>query len=211
MSLSHPSEEHFPEAIEAFCQQCSDDCILCPHQQTLLGLQMASVHEVSQTENLNGASSPPEGVPSSQVEIVQPVTEVKRRPGAPKGNLNALKHGLYIENYSVRNTTPIERAQLMDFNGIITNFKHYMDLTYEQGLKAKTLAEYNETMRCLSIALLALSRSVVVHNDYSVSGLPNNLCKNKDLTGNEIIDYYSKKLAAFPQSWQATSEHQAEP
>jgi hypothetical protein len=38
----------------------------------------------------------------------------KRKPGAPKGNTNALKHGLYVHHKRIRNTNPIEKAALYD-------------------------------------------------------------------------------------------------
>jgi hypothetical protein len=80
------------------------------------------------------------------------IQPLKRRRGGQPGNLNALKHGLYIEGRSVRNTTPVERAQLFDLNDIIKHLKDYINATYEKGLQNRTIAEYNETLRTLAMA-----------------------------------------------------------
>lgn len=91
---------------------------------------------------------------------------VPRRRGGQPGNLNHLKHGLYIEGKSIRNTTPIERAQLCDLNLIITRTKDYINRLYEEGLKCKTIAEYNLTMHNISSAAMALTRLISIHNQF---------------------------------------------
>jgi hypothetical protein len=44
--------------------------------------------------------------------------------GDQPGNLNALKHGLYVEGNTICNLTPIERANLCDFNDIIVHSRN---------------------------------------------------------------------------------------
>jgi hypothetical protein len=119
----------------------------------------------------------------------------KRKRGAQPGNHNGLKHGLYIEGHSVRNTTPIERAQLNDLGGIIDHFKDYMDTLYEEGQKSKTLAEFNETMHNMSLAAMALTRLLYVHNQFQNSSLPADFSVKPKTTLVDLVEYYKKKMS----------------
>ena len=118
----------------------------------------------------------------------------KRKRGAPKGNLNALKHGLYVEYGTIRNTTPIERTQLTDCVSLIAYMKHYIKVTYQKGLKANSINEVNETMRTMSMAVMALSRIINSHNASISVSLPEKLRKKSHLTGEDILKYYKNKL-----------------
>ena len=104
---------------------------------------------------------------SDSIEIIDPseVPTAKRKRGAQPGNLNALKHGLYLEGNRIRNTTPIERAQLFDICDIINYIKAYIEHTYHTGLATRDLAEINETMRSLSLAGMALTRLIAIHDE----------------------------------------------
>ena len=88
-----------------------------------------------------------------------------RKRGAQPGNLNALKHGLYVNHGNVINLTPVERAQLCDLKDLITHFKQYMEHLYTVGMQSKDLAEINETLRSMSIASMALTRLINVQED----------------------------------------------
>ena len=105
-------------------------------------------------------------------------TPTKKRGGQP-GNLNGLKHGLYIEGKSIRNTTPIERAQLTDLIDIIHHFKDYMNSLYIEGQKCKTIDEFNNTMHNMSLAATALTRLINVHNQFQNTSLPSDFVLTK--------------------------------
>ena len=118
----------------------------------------------------------------------------KRRGGQP-GNLNALKHGLYLEGHRIRNTNPIERASLFDISNLINYIKDYMNHTYEAGLNTKDLAEINETMRSLSLAGMSLTRLIAMHDQHISSPLPGNFPVDEQTNILKVVEYYKKKLA----------------
>ena len=121
----------------------------------------------------------------------------KKKRGAQPGNLNALKHGLYIEGRSIRNTTPIERAQLFDLIDIITYTKKYILATYEEGMKSKTLDDFNVTLRSIAIASTGLSRLINLHNQFQNSSLPTDFVVTKKTTVMNLVDHYKKKTSAI--------------
>ena len=118
----------------------------------------------------------------------------KRRRGGQPGNLNAFKHGLYIEGRSVRNTTPIERAQLFDLNEIITLAKQFTIASYLASLKSKNLDEFNTSGRSLGIHASGLSRLMTIHNQFQNSSLPSDFIVTKKTTVMHLADHYKKKL-----------------
>ena len=119
----------------------------------------------------------------------------KRKPGAQPGNLNALRHGLYVQGNAIFNTTPMERAKLYDFTGMITHLKNYFDTTYQNGQKLKKTFEINDTMRVLSSATIALSRAINTQQLTTVSWLPDALReKGKNTPLKKIEDYYRNKV-----------------
>lgn len=121
----------------------------------------------------------------------------KPRRGAPKGNRNAVKHGLYISGRSIRNITPLERAQAMDFLEIINNFKDYMNATYQSGLKAKSIEEVNATMQTLSVAVMALNRLIHLHHEFDTSFSSDEFKITSKTTASQLEEYYQKKCATF--------------
>jgi hypothetical protein len=133
-------------------------------------------------------------LPAGEVTDPAPSTNPKRRPGAPLGNTNALKHGLYREGNRIRNTTPIERAGLFDIADLIDYIKEYMKHTYDAGLNTKDLAEINETMRSLSLAGLSLTRLIAMHDQHISSPLPGNIPLNEHSNILKVVAYYKKKL-----------------
>lgn len=138
--------------------------------------------------------------PYAAVESTLELPLPKRRRGAPAGNTNAVKHGLYIEGKRLRNTSPIERMQLLDFNSIITHFKNYFESTYEKGLQAPTLYERIDTLRALSMALLALNRTVASFGENCSTGLPSELADRKKLSSEAVVEYFNKKVTSFMQA-----------
>ncbi|MBA3073291.1 MAG: hypothetical protein FP831_06830 [Anaerolineae bacterium] len=123
----------------------------------------------------------------------QPTPSKKR--GAQPGNLNAVKHGLYIEGRTIRNTTPIERAQLTDLIDIINHLKHYINTTYEEGLKNKTIDQFNETLRSISIASTGLYRLINLHNQFQNTTLPADFVVTKKTTIMNLVNHYKNKTS----------------
>lgn len=120
----------------------------------------------------------------------------KRRGGQP-GNLNALKHGLYIEGRSIRNTNPIEKARLYDLNVVIAQLKDYIAVTYEQGLKNRTIDEFNDTLRAMALASMGLTRLIGLHNTYQNFNLPSDLVLTKKTTMATLVEYYKKRTSTI--------------
>jgi hypothetical protein len=118
-----------------------------------------------------------------------------RRRGGQPGNLNHLKHGLYIEGRSLRNTTSIERAQMFDLIQIITRTKDYMNRLYEEGLKCKNIAEFNLTMHNISSAAMALTRLLTIHNQFQNTSLPSDFIVTKKTTMLNLVEHYKKKMS----------------
>jgi hypothetical protein len=119
----------------------------------------------------------------------------KRKRGGQPGNLNALRHGIYLEGKSIRNTTPLERAELFDIADLINYVKDYMRQTYEFGLTTKNLVDVTETMRSLSLAGVALTRMISIHNQFISSPLPGSIEVDKKDTIMTMVDHYKRKLA----------------
>ena len=128
-------------------------------------------------------------------EIISLPQQPKRKRGGQPGNLNGLKHGLYIEGARIRNTTPLERAELFDIYNIINYIKDYIQHTYESGLLTKDLAEINETMRSLSLAGMSLTRLIAMHDQHVSTPIPSNIPVNEHTNILKIVEHYKKKLA----------------
>jgi hypothetical protein len=134
------------------------------------------------------------------MEIINPpqpqdIQPLKRKRGGQPGNLNGLKHGLYLEGARIRNTTPLERAELFDIYNIINYVKDFMQHTYESGLLTKDLAEINETMRSLSLAGMSLTRLIAMHDQHVSTPLPNTVRVDEHTNILKIVEHYKKKLA----------------
>jgi len=127
----------------------------------------------------------------------QPPIEVKRGRGAPKGNLNAMKHGLYMNNSYISNTTPIERARLCDLNNIIEHVKAYIDKAYQNGQTLKETSQINDTLKAISLASIALSRLLHTHNEYMYTSLPSDLKGDSIEAVTKMLDFYQKKVGTF--------------
>lgn len=128
--------------------------------------------------------------------MTENTNDVPRRRGAQPGNLNHLKHGLYIEGRSIRNTTPIERAQLTDLIQIITCTKDYINRLYEEGLKCKTIGEFNLTMHNISSAAMALTRLISIHSQFQNTALPSDFVITKKTTVMNLVEHYKRKMSS---------------
>ena len=116
----------------------------------------------------------------------------KRKPGGQPGNLNAIRHGLYVEGNAIHNTNPIDRARLFDLNHAIQYLKDYIDTTYHNGKKLKNTIEINDTLRALSLASLAVTRLISSHQQMGVSFLPSDLRTSRTTSLQKIQNYYEK-------------------
>jgi hypothetical protein len=96
--------------------------------------------------------------PAPQTPETPAPAKPKRKRGAPKGNKNALKHGLYCSGDYLYNLNPLEQAELQDTKSVIEHFKGYIEHLYKVGIKTKDLTEVNITMRSYSAAVVALTR-----------------------------------------------------
>jgi hypothetical protein len=110
--------------------------------------------------------------------------ELGKKPDAPLGNINALKHGLYVHHKRIRNTNPIEKAALYDLTDHIKSLKAYLLHLYELAAKSPDLEAVNGTLRSLSLGFIALTRLITLHDAKSAIPLPD------DLLG---INYYDEK------------------
>jgi hypothetical protein len=122
-----------------------------------------------------------QNLPVNQQEQIE---ETKKKRGAPLGNTNALKHGLYVHHKRIRNTNPIEKAALYDLTDHIRSLKAYLLHLYELAAKSPDLEVVNGTLRSLSLGCIALTRLIAVHEANSTLPLPD------DLLG---INYYDEK------------------
>lgn len=144
-----------------------------------------------------------------QIETVQPITSqepspappnpqtAKKKRGAPLGNLNALKHGLYVKGNAIYNTSPLERAQLFDLNTAVIQYKDYINLTYQHGIKQTEMDKINETMRNLSLAAIALTRLLNAYEHGRTSMLPFDRNARVNRSMQKIIEYFNNQIDSF--------------
>lgn len=209
------------------CDGCTrDDCTGCPNQSEtdrLLGINplAESAHNFFNDEEeecdpqepipmpieATLLPAPTQPLPTQDIpkrRVGRPKKEVdpsipKRSPGAPKGNLNALKHGLYVNGCSVSNTTPFERAELSDLKKLIEYVKNYITKAYENGLTLKSTEEINHTLRDISLASIALTRLLSVHNENISSGFPSSLKVDDRKSTLKLIEFYQDKVATYQE------------
>jgi len=219
---------HYPQSEieeENLCEGCiRDDCNGCPNQSAfdrMLGINPLAESAVNffdeeesepqqPTPLLIEATllpAPTQPLPTKDIpkrRVGRPKKEVdpsipKRSPGAPKGNLNALKHGLYVNGCSVSNTTPFERAELSDLKKLIEYVKNYITKAYENGMTLKSTDEINHTLRDISLASIALTRLLSVHNENIYSGFSSSLKADDRKSTLKLIEFYQDKVATYQE------------
>jgi hypothetical protein len=131
--------------------------------------------------------------PSPAKEPRESPPSLKKKPGAPKGNLNALKHGIYISGQSIKNTTPMERAKLGDLHGLIEHVKTYIEKVYENGLTLKTTEEMNDTLKKITSASIALTRLLHTQDALMYSSVPYELSGESRAKTIKLLSYYQKQ------------------
>lgn len=135
----------------------------------------------------------PEPVPSTS----PPPPPVRKKRGGQPGNLNALKHGLYLDGHRIQSTTPVEMSELCDFAGLIKQIKEYMAYAYDIGSYSYDIRVINETLRALSLAAMSLTRLVDMYREYSTVDLPDDLDLTNRTTIATLINQYNKKLEPY--------------
>ena len=96
---------------------------------------------------------------SEQPQIIK----TKGKPGAPRGNTNALKHGFYAKNLGLVSPSKLKEEELRNLLGEAAMLKDYMYILYNCNLEVRDSAVLAETLRALSLAGMALSRLFLVH------------------------------------------------
>jgi hypothetical protein len=120
-----------------------------------------------------------------------------KKPGGQPGNLNAMKHGLYVHGNAICNTNPVERAQLFDLNSAVNQYKDYINFTYEKGLKLADISQINDTLRSLSHAAMALARLLQVHDEHSRTSLNIDPSKKPEYNYPKLVELFNDKIDAF--------------
>lgn len=140
--------------------------------------------------------------PSGTLKEIVP----KKPSGGQLGNLNALKHGLYVQGNALYHTSPLERTQLFNLQTAVNQYKNYINKTYEEGLKLTDIDKINETMRTLSVAAIALTRLLAVHDQADPIYLPFNKRSRTSHSLQKLTDFYNNKIASFMGTEEASSE-----
>ena len=83
-----------------------------------------------------------------------------RKRGAQPGNLNALKHGLYVHRDTPLIPNAEQRAQLSDMREYIVQLKSFMRHLYATGMQSTDPAEITRILRSLSLASIAITRLI---------------------------------------------------
>ena len=93
----------------------------------------------------------------------------KKKPGAPLGNKNALRHGFYAKNLGLVPPSNLDEREMRNLLGEAAMLKDYMYILYNCNLEIRDSAVLAETLRALSLAGMALARLLQVHGQIRVS------------------------------------------
>jgi len=197
MSLQIPSDEE---------PQDSADDLLLPHYDYNSFPGQIPIEKFLEMYPPPEETSPPSTPP---IEIIQPLPSQeppaatpgpqvdKKKKGGQPGNLNALKHGLYVQGNAIYNTSPLERAQLFDLNNAVLQYKDYINLTYQNGVKQTDMDKINETMRNLSLAAIALTRLLHAYDHGRTSMLPFDRDASTNRSMQKIVEFYNNQIDSF--------------
>lgn len=92
------------------------------------------------------------------------ITQPRRGKGAPIGNKNAIRHGFYARNLSSVSPAKFDETELRNLMGEVAMLKDYMYLLYNKNVESNDPIVINETLKALSMAGMAVSRLLLVHN-----------------------------------------------
>jgi hypothetical protein len=84
----------------------------------------------------------------------------KPRRGAPRGNTNAVKHGLYSQQFRRSDIEALKNARTMDLADEINVVRVFIRRITELNGADTSLSEALETLRILSIACICLTRLI---------------------------------------------------
>lgn len=98
------------------------------------------------------------------ISIIQP-----KGRGAPNGNKNALRHGFYARNLGAVSPAKLDEFELRNLMGEVAMLKDYMHILYNKNLESTDPIVLTETLRALSLAGMALSRLLLVHNQVRIT------------------------------------------
>ena len=101
----------------------------------------------------------------SNAEIIQP----KRNRGGQAGNKNATRHGFYARNLGVISPSKLDEFELRNLMGEVAMLKDYMVKIYNRNLDSDDPIILAETLRALSLAGVAVSRLLLVHNQVRIT------------------------------------------
>jgi hypothetical protein len=97
----------------------------------------------------------------SNIEIIRS----KGKRGGQPGNKNALRHGFYARNLGMSSPSKLNEFELRNLLGEAAMLKDYMYILYNKNLESHDSIVLAETLRALSMAGMALSRLLQVHNE----------------------------------------------
>jgi hypothetical protein len=84
----------------------------------------------------------------------------RRRPGAPAGNTNALKHGFYARQLRSSDIRDLENCQEINLNDEINLIRVYIRRVIELSGQQTNLSETVDLLRHISLASLCLTRLI---------------------------------------------------
>ncbi len=120
--------------------------------------------------------------PSTQVidpstQVTDPKPKRKRKEGGQPGNLNALRHGFYAQDLGKRTPQTYDQYELRNMMGEIAMLKDYMYNLYALNIDSTDSTTLSETLRGLSLAGMAISRIMIVHDHCKLSSNGNSTLK----------------------------------
>ena len=94
--------------------------------------------------------------------------EAKRSRGGQPGNRNGFKHGYYARNLGLASPSKLDEVELRNLLGEAAMLKDYMYILYNRNVESRDSVVLAETLRALSLAGMALSRLLLVHNQVRI-------------------------------------------
>jgi hypothetical protein len=118
----------------------------------------------------------------------------KRKKGGQPGNTNALKHGRYLAGYRLRNAAQVE-VHIPDINKLIETIRRFIHITFEAGLQSDNLANSNQTLRSINLAVIGLVRLINLSHRINNSRVPPVLDQHSLETSHALIAKYRQLCA----------------
>ena len=90
----------------------------------------------------------------------KPKPEANRRPGAPLGNTNALKHGFYSRRFRSTDLNDLDTHNFSGLQDEITMLRVFIRGVVERSAEVESLDESIYLLRALSLATIGLTRLI---------------------------------------------------